>query len=593
MEGRPIWMWAAGAALIALVTFSALRARGGPSVAPAGPSEPQLAGRSGGAIKVSIASSSTKQEWLHAAVSAFNAASAGQAALQVGGRPVVVEVLQEEIDGKRADYRSGTMVTDTLAGKIKPTVISPGEESWVAQLQREWRTFSGTSIVRDEAPVLARTPLVLAMWQSRARALGCWPAAQAQCTWQRIRDIASDPAGWSLVGKPEWHQLKLGYSYFGESNSGTLGVVAMCLVGAGKTGGLEMEDVGPHTGCGELIGAVETAKVHSGKKSDWLLERMIQGGPDYLDVALTWESEVIQLNQKFAKDLREPIVAVYPQDGTMLVGHPYAVLDGAPWVTVEQAAGARLLRAFLLGRDQQERIVAGGLRPADAAVRLAPPIASAFGANPDARLVPLEVPDAAVVERIGEVWQEVRKHAVVALVFDKSGSMQSNGKIRSASRGANEFVREMNREDILLWMPFDDTVYPGTNGRNAEVGERLAEEISAIGASGGTALYDAVLQAYERVGARRQELGRGYRYGIVVLSDGRDESSKRTLTMLENALRPTENDPRGIQVHTIAIGSDADERVLRRISDAAHGRFWKGQNEKELVAIYREIAKHY
>jgi Ca-activated chloride channel family protein len=583
-----MWLWATAVALAALVAFALVRPRSPlPIATPLGAAPPSSV------VKVSIASSSTKQEWLGAAVDAFNRASLTQAPLQVAGHPVAVEVLKEDIDGKKADYRSGTMVTDTLAGKIKPTVLSPGEESWISQLEREWRAMNGAPIAREAAPVVARTPLVLAMWRSRATELGCWPVPQPQCTWQRIRDLAVDSAGWGALGRPEWQKLKLGYSYFGESNSGTLGVVAMCLIGSGKADGLDLADVEPDSGCGQFIHAVEAAKAHSGKKSDWLLERMVQGGPDYLDAAITWETEVIQLNQKFAKELREPLVAVYPQDGTLLVGHPYAILDGAPWVTPDQDAGAKLFRAFLLSREQQERVVATGLRPGDTAIRLSSPIAPAFGASPDVTLRPLSVPAPLVVDRIREVWEQVRKHALVAIVFDKSGSMQSASKIRSASKGASEFVHEMNREDILMWMPFDDKVYPGSQGRNADVGERLISDISSIGASGGTALYDAVLLAFERISERRRELGASYRYGIVVLSDGQDGNSRRTLSMLEAALRPTESDPTGIQVHTIAIGNDADERVLQRIASAAHGRYWRGQTESEMVAIYREIAKHY
>src|SRR5687767_15257601 len=99
--------------------------------------------------------------------------------------------------------------------------------------------------------------------------------------------------------------------------------------------------------------------------------------------------------------------------------------------------------------------------------------------------------------------------------------------------------------------------------------------------------------AYGRVNELRRTQAGAYRYGVVVLSDGRDEGSRQTLSALEAALRPSENDPTGIQIHTIAIGADADEAVLKRISQAAHGRYWKGKNEQEMVEIYREIARHY
>jgi len=46
-------------------------------------------------------------------------------------------------------------------------------------------------------------------------------------------------------------------------------------------------------------------------------------------------------------------------------------------------------------------------------------------------------------------------------------------------------------------------------------------------------------------------------------------------------------------IHAIAIGSDADENVLRRISGAANGRYWKGQDEKDMIRIYKEVATYW
>jgi Ca-activated chloride channel family protein len=125
------------------------------------------------------------------------------------------------------------------------------------------------------------------------------------------------------------------------------------------------------------------------------------------------------------------------------------------------------------------------------------------------------------------------------------------------------------------------------------VGERLINDISATPASGSTALYDAVLKALDLVEGRRQESGETYRYGVVVLSDGRDTDSRGSLSLLEARLKPSEADPRGIQIHTIAIGKDADERVLKKIASLAHGKYWKGNTQGDMVQIYQDIAAHY
>lgn len=262
-------------------------------------------------------------------------------------------------------------------------------------------------------------------------------------------------------------------------------------------------------------------------------------------------------------------------------------------MTDEQIRAARIFRKFLLSKEQQEAVAVLGLRPADPNVKIGSPIEYAYGANSTANLILLEVPDTLVVDRLGETWHAVKKHAVIALVFDKSGSIAEGGKITAAIKGAQEFVRRMDGEDVLLWMPFDSKTYMGTQGPKNQLGEQLIQDIASTVANGDTALYDTVASAFDHLNQLHAQYGSSVRYGIVVLSDGQDTKSKTTLALLEVKLKPNETDPNGIQIHTIAIGSDADETVLKKIASAAHGRFWEGKSEKDMIAVYKEVATYY
>ncbi len=586
MRVTGLWLYAAAFVLVFMV-ISFSRGRGD--------SVNQAAGAQfnhANTVTIGIANSSAKEAWLQRAVDTFNAAAARDTRYQIDGKPIRVEVIKEVIDGKKTDYRSGSMVSDTIDGRIKPTVLSPADETWIAKLNREWRALHNTAATTGAASLLARTPLVVTMWQSRAQALGCWPAVEERCTWATLRALATSPDGWGMVGQPAWRQLKLGYGYVGESNSGTLGTVALCMLGVGKTAGLTLDDVSATNGCGQQIAAFESAKVHSGTKSDWLLGQMLAGGPEYLDAIFTNETEVIAFNRLNGTKLREPLVAVYPRDGTIIFGHPYAILDGVPWVTPEQVAAAKVFREFLLGRDQQESLVEFGLRPGDPSVKVGPPIETANGANPHAVLNLLELPEPLVIDRVIETWREVKKPAAIALVFDKSGSM-SGVKIHAAVAGAQAFIGSMDRRDWLNWIPFDERVYSGARGPKGEIGEGIAQEIGGTTAGGGTALFDAILVASDTLETLRRDRGDAYRYGIVVLSDGQDTSSKNSLSQVEARLRPSEVDPKGIQIHTIAIGKDADANTLTKIANSAHGKFWKGATEKDMVSTYQSIATYY
>ena len=377
-------------------------------------------------IEITMASSSTKKEWVNQAMKAFNEDSKTNPQLQVDGRPIQVEVLlEEEEPGVFDHYRSGSMVGDILNRKIEPTIASPAEQSWIQKLRAEWRgskaekswssklgrDLSSAVVTSGEAPGLLRTPLVIAMWQSRAEALGCWPRSGPDCTWARLRNLAANPDGWGMSGHLEWGKLKFGYGYVGRSNSATFTQALSCMSGLQKISGLTLEEVSAENGCGEAMRALtvsETALIRIHQRSDRVLREMRDRGPEYLDAGTNYEKKVIEVMQESRPLLPEPIVAVYPQDGTITPTHPFAILDRAPWVTPVQAEAASVFLQFLLSDQQQSRLVSHGLRPTDPTKPLGPPIDRLHGVDPGANLVLVEVPGTQAIGAIVELWTCMR-----------------------------------------------------------------------------------------------------------------------------------------------------------------------------------------
>ena len=252
----------------------------------------------------------------------------------------------------------------------------------------------------------------------------------------------------------------------------TMTVVLLCASGLNTLpSDMPFSDVEPDNGCGEAIGDIEANKPRAAPSSPVLLGLMANNGPEYLDMITTYEKEVIKFNRDNAgKGVREKLIAVYPQGGTILADHPFAILDGASWVSTEQVEAARLFREFLLSDEQQHALMQYGLRPADSSTGLIAPIDIQHGANPAANLVVLDVPDGLVIERAEEVWDVVEKQSDIILVFDKSRSMRGD-KIIAAVNGAKAFVNAVDGEDWIAWRPFDDQVHVRTQGLKSKVGE--------------------------------------------------------------------------------------------------------------------------
>ena len=373
-------------------------------------------------VEITIASSSTKQEWLAEVIGLFNDESKRERSLQlrrnslqIFGRPIEVTVVKEEIEPGvfNEGWRSGTMVRDLLDGKIKPTIASPADVTWVEKIARDWpgsdayrSSGGGPSVIGADAEDLLRTPLVLAMWESRARALDCWPQAKPRCTWKAIVELASDPRGWASLGHPEWGRLKFGYAIVGGSNSATFTAMLVCLTGLEDPNAATPDDVRASNGCGQAISDLEKAEIVSDLRSSRILRAMREQPPGYLDAVPTYEAEVVEINLVWGKVLPEPLVSVYPQDGTTASTHPFAVLDGAPWVSTEQADAARIFRKFLLEPTQQALLVRRGLRPIIRGIPLGPPIDHSLGADSAATLVFPEITQE-MLDRIVGVWEAV------------------------------------------------------------------------------------------------------------------------------------------------------------------------------------------
>ena len=98
-------------------------------------------------------------------------------------------------------------------------------------------------------------------------------------------------------------------------------------------------------------------------RSDEVCQLMREAGSSFLDACISYEKEVIEVNSRYGPQLGEPIVAVYPQDGTIVSTHPFAILDGATWVKSEQAKAAAVFLQFLLSNQQQSRLASHGFRP--------------------------------------------------------------------------------------------------------------------------------------------------------------------------------------------------------------------------------------
>ena len=120
---------------------------------------------------------------------------------------------------------------------------------------------------------------------------------------------------------------------------------------------------------------------------------------------------------------RVPLVAIYPNEGTLFSDSPFIMLERAVGDAAEQATAARLFEDFVQRPENQKKVLEYGFRPNNPTVPVDDPISAENGVDPTQPQAELEVPAPDVLVKFLDAWAEQRKEARVLLVLDISGSM--------------------------------------------------------------------------------------------------------------------------------------------------------------------------
>src|SRR3546814_11449136 len=104
---------------------------------------------------------------------------------------------------------------------------------------------------------------------------------------------------------------------------------------------------------------------------------------------------------------RVPLVAIYPEEGTLYSDNPLIVLD-ADWVDADEKAAAARFVEFAQRPENQERVLEFGFRPGNPDVAVTAPVDRANGVDPTQPQPLLEVPSPEVTVAVLDAWAQQR-----------------------------------------------------------------------------------------------------------------------------------------------------------------------------------------
>jgi Ca-activated chloride channel homolog len=609
VAGRGAALVAAGAAGVAIIVAARLlTGGGGDDGGSAAPGTTAPATARAGCELLTVAASSEKGPLLSQLAGKYNGLARGDA-----DSCVTVRVETAASGDMEAALVKG-WDDSRVAGNIeRPDVWTPASSTWLNLLRYDQATADASSTVPDDPVQITSTPLVLAMPQPMAEALG-WP--DKPIGWGDVAALTNDPAGWGAKGHPEWGPFTLGKTNPYISTSGLAATVGQLVAATGKSSDLTSRDVADPAVQAQL-GALEQAVVHYGDTTLTFLANLLDAdrkgrGLSYISGVAVEEKSVFDYNSgnpsgdpktlPDAKPPSVPLVAVYPKEGTLYSDNPFAVLK-ADWVTDQQRAGAADFANWLREAPQQAAFGKAGFRTLDNQ----PPAAlldahTTTSPTPEQRA--LAIPSGQVLSEVRGVWDDQRKRARVLLLIDVSGSMDepANGasgesKMELAKRAARASLQQLTDTDEVGLTIFttgldgnrtsQDLVPVGPLGQNRK---QLDAAIAALQPLDGTPLYNATQDAFDALGKVADQK---HITGVVLLTDGRNEydgglTEDELLAHLEG--RANENH---VRVFTVAYGSSADLETLTKIAAATRAKAYDARDAANIGRVFTAILSNF
>jgi Ca-activated chloride channel family protein len=571
---------------------------------------------SGDCVVVDMAVSPEKIELLTDLAGTFNQSDRAD----VDGQCVVIEP-QSKSSGRGASLLVDGW--DEATEGPPPVIWSPAFTGWGAIVDQRL-TEQGEDPIAGEGTPFMLTPLVIAMPQPMAEALG-WP--EEPIGWADVFELATSDFGWAEYGHPEWGLFRLGKTNPNFSTSGLTALIAQSYAATGAADSLTAEDLHEPEAV-EFATGVESAVVHYGDTTLTFLNNLYRS--DRRGTSLTYASAVA-VEEKSVIDYntgnpdgvvdsgeepvppRIPLVAIYPEEGTVYSDNPFFVLD-AEWVSDTEREGAERFEAFVQEPANQERVLEYGFRPGNPDVAVGSPITPENGVDPTEPQTLLEVPDPPVMIELLERWEDQRKPARVELLVDVSGSMGDPAgeeagptKLDLAVEAGVNAIDQFGPRDVVGLSIFSTRLGPSGNRDLVELvhprimdeGQRRALEdaLADLVPTSGTPLYTATQQVYEDAVAAYDPASIN---AVVLLSDGvnEDADSLDDDAQLEELLSTLEQGGEGeraepVRVFPISYGADADLPTLQLIAEASDAALYTATDATTIERVLASVISNF
>ena len=174
----------------------------------------------------------------------------------------------------------------------------------------------------------------------------------------------------------------------------------------------------------------------------------------------------------------------------------------------------------------------------------------------------------------------------IALVLDRSGSMEEAGKLPYLKKAAKAILGRMSPRDFLAVVEYDDKVTVAWPSSPVESPELVARVIDALTPRDSTDLVAGMMEGVAQV---RASLGESTVNRVLLLSDGLANHGVTDPVEIRGLVRRARD--QGVPVTTLGLGLEYDEDLMQDIASNSGGAYYYIENPTQTAAIFqRELS---
>jgi Ca-activated chloride channel family protein len=157
----------------------------------------------------------------------------------------------------------------------------------------------------------------------------------------------------------------------------------------------------------------------------------------------------------------------------------------------------------------------------------------------------------------------------LALVLDRSGSMESDNKLTFAKKAVISVLKLLHDDDVVHLVAYDSDVSIIFENARASTRQHLYSLVDEIETAGSTNMSGGI-----NVGADLldKHVHNGFSRRMFLFSDGQANVGMKTRAELTNLVAGYNN--KGIITDSFGIGADFDSEIMKGIADAGGARFY-------------------